>query len=81
VNVGCEILSDFAARVKLRYRAAETNASRCLKSGGPSTPAPILAQHTRSALKELFGLEDAVLDDLAARRVVFEAEVPTESSR
>jgi hypothetical protein len=32
VNVGCEMLSDLAARVKLRYRAAETNASRCLKS-------------------------------------------------
>jgi hypothetical protein len=31
-------------------------------------------------LKEFFGLDDAVLDDLAARRVVFESDVLTESS-
>lgn len=47
--------------------------------GGLSSPAPLLGQHTRHVLKELFGLTDARIDDLRSRRVVFESVVPTES--
>jgi crotonobetainyl-CoA:carnitine CoA-transferase CaiB-like acyl-CoA transferase len=47
--------------------------------GAPSSPAPLLGQHSRSALKNLFALDDALLDDLIARHVVFESIVPTSS--
>ena len=39
--------------------------------GHPTLPAPLLGQHTRSVLKELFGLSDARVDDLIARGIVF----------
>lgn len=55
-----------------RHRVIGTPVKLSDTPGGPSAPAPILAQHTRCALKEFFGLEDSVLDDLAARRVIFE---------
>lgn len=42
--------------------------------GGPTTPAPLLGQHTRSALKDLFRLEDTAIDDLVNRRVLFEPD-------
>lgn len=41
--------------------------------GQPSLPAPLLGQHTRSVLKELFALDDRLIDDLVARRVLFES--------
>ena len=44
--------------------------------GRPSSPAPLLGQHTRSALKELFALGDSLIDDLVERRVVFEPTSP-----
>jgi len=47
--------------------------------GSPSSPAPLLGQHSRSALKELFALEDAFIDDLVARGVVFESAVSRRS--
>lgn len=47
--------------------------------GGPTTPAPLLGQHTRSVLKDLFVLEDSVIDDLVNRRVVFESDQASES--
>jgi crotonobetainyl-CoA:carnitine CoA-transferase CaiB-like acyl-CoA transferase len=39
--------------------------------GHPTLPAPLLGQHTRSVLKELFDLSDARVDDLIARGIVF----------
>jgi formyl-CoA transferase/CoA:oxalate CoA-transferase len=63
-----------------RQRVTGTPVKLSDTPGHPSLPAPLLAQHTRCALKEFFGLDDAVLDDLAARRVVFESDVLTESS-
>lgn len=47
--------------------------------GGPTTPAPSLGQHTRSVLKDLFVLEDSVIDDLVNRRVLFESDQASES--
>jgi len=44
--------------------------------GHPSSPAPLLGQHTRRTLKEFFSLDDSTLDGLAARRVVFDVEKP-----
>jgi crotonobetainyl-CoA:carnitine CoA-transferase CaiB-like acyl-CoA transferase len=41
--------------------------------GGPSGPAPRLGEHTRAVLRDYFTLDDARLDDLIARRVVFES--------
>jgi len=49
--------------------------------GSPSLPAPLLGQHTRSVLRELFALDDRVLDDLLARGILFESGVPSESKR
>jgi crotonobetainyl-CoA:carnitine CoA-transferase CaiB-like acyl-CoA transferase len=46
--------------------------------GAPSSPAPLLGQHSRSTLKRLFALEDARIDDLVARGIVFESAVPAE---
>jgi crotonobetainyl-CoA:carnitine CoA-transferase CaiB-like acyl-CoA transferase len=43
--------------------------------GAPSSPAPLLGQHSRSALKELFALEDSLLNDLVERHIVFESAV------
>jgi len=47
--------------------------------GRPSSPAPLLGQHTRSVLQELFSLDDQVIDDLLARRVLFESAIPNQS--
>jgi crotonobetainyl-CoA:carnitine CoA-transferase CaiB-like acyl-CoA transferase len=44
-----------------------------------TTPAPLLGEHTRSTLKEFFGLDDSAIDDLAARQVVFESPFATGS--
>ena len=41
--------------------------------GYPSSPAPLLGQHTRTVLKELFALDERVLDDLFTRGVLFES--------
>jgi CoA:oxalate CoA-transferase len=41
--------------------------------GRPNLPAPLLGQHTRSVLKETFELDDASIDDLIGRGVVFES--------
>lgn len=43
--------------------------------GRPSSPAPLLGEHTRSVLKELLGIDDAAISDLALRGVVAEARV------
>jgi crotonobetainyl-CoA:carnitine CoA-transferase CaiB-like acyl-CoA transferase len=48
--------------------------------GRPSSPAPLLGQHTRGVLKELFGLDDRRIDDLIARRVIFESALPAGSA-
>jgi crotonobetainyl-CoA:carnitine CoA-transferase CaiB-like acyl-CoA transferase len=40
--------------------------------GEPSLPAPLLGQHTRGVLQELFALNDGLIDDLFRRRVLFE---------
>ena len=44
--------------------------------GHPTSPAPLLGEHTRCALRDLLALDDSTLDDLAARRVVSEARTP-----
>jgi crotonobetainyl-CoA:carnitine CoA-transferase CaiB-like acyl-CoA transferase len=41
--------------------------------GHPSLPAPLLGQHTRNVLKDVFDLNDARVDDLMARGIVFES--------
>jgi crotonobetainyl-CoA:carnitine CoA-transferase CaiB-like acyl-CoA transferase len=42
--------------------------------GGQGTPAPMRGEHTREVLRRFFSLDDHALDDLVARRVIFEAE-------
>ena len=42
-------------------------------AGHPNLPAPLLGQHTRTILKDLFDLSDARFDDLVARGIVFES--------
>jgi CoA:oxalate CoA-transferase len=49
--------------------------------GAPSEPAPLLGQHSMAALQELLGLDDASLTALAARGVIYEAEVSREALR
>jgi crotonobetainyl-CoA:carnitine CoA-transferase CaiB-like acyl-CoA transferase len=41
--------------------------------GYPSSPSPLLGEHTRSALKELLSMPDDALEDLVARGILFEA--------
>ena len=45
--------------------------------GAPTSPAPLLGQHSRSALKDMFALDDRLIDDLIARGIVFESKVPS----
>ncbi|SPF53332.1 L-carnitine dehydratase/bile acid-inducible protein F [Candidatus Sulfopaludibacter sp. SbA4] len=40
--------------------------------GGPGAPAPLLGQHTRSALRELLGLDETAIGALAANGAIFE---------
>jgi crotonobetainyl-CoA:carnitine CoA-transferase CaiB-like acyl-CoA transferase len=49
--------------------------------GHPSSPAPLLGEHTRNVLKEIFALDDAAIDDLSVRGVVLESQsaAPKES--
>jgi crotonobetainyl-CoA:carnitine CoA-transferase CaiB-like acyl-CoA transferase len=47
--------------------------------GHPTTPAPLLGEHTKSTLKEFFDLDDAVIEDLAARQIVFESRLTPEA--
>jgi len=39
--------------------------------GAPSRPAPLLGQHSREALRELLGLDDAAVADLESRGVIY----------
>jgi crotonobetainyl-CoA:carnitine CoA-transferase CaiB-like acyl-CoA transferase len=55
-----------------KHRVTGTPVKLSETPGGPSTPAPLLGQHTRDALRKFFDLTDSALDDLAARRVIFE---------
>lgn len=41
--------------------------------GSPGLPAPLLGEHSRLALKEFLDLDDGAIDELASRRVIFEA--------
>jgi len=41
--------------------------------GSPGLPAPLLGQHSASALQDLLGLDDAALDALAARGIIFDS--------
>jgi len=47
--------------------------------GSPSSPAPLLGQHTRAVLKEMFNLDEEFLADLFRRRVLYEETVPAKS--
>lgn len=47
--------------------------------GRPTSAAPLLGQHTRSVLKDLFALDDGAIDDLVKSRVLFEADRSVES--
>jgi len=40
--------------------------------GSPTSPAPLLGEHTRMVLKQIFALDDVAIDGLLERRVVFE---------
>ena len=44
--------------------------------GRPSSPAPLLGEHTRNILKDIFALDDAAVDDLSLRGVVLESLPP-----
>ena len=45
--------------------------------GRPNLPAPLLGEHTRSVLKDVFALSDGRIDELIAGGVVFEAANPS----
>jgi crotonobetainyl-CoA:carnitine CoA-transferase CaiB-like acyl-CoA transferase len=63
-----------------RHQVTGTPVKLSATPGRPSSPAPLLGEHTRGALKELFALDDCQVNDLVARRVVFEPQASTESS-
>ena len=56
-----------------RHRVTGTPVKFSETPGGPSRPAPLLGEHTRAVLRDHFTLDDAQLDDLISRRVVFES--------
>jgi crotonobetainyl-CoA:carnitine CoA-transferase CaiB-like acyl-CoA transferase len=58
------------------HRVIGTPVKLSVTPGGPGAPAPLLGQHTASALKELLGLDDEAVAGLAARRIIFQK--PTE---
>ena len=55
-----------------RHRVTGTPVKLSETPGHPASPAPLLGEHTRGTLRELLALDESTLDDLAARRVVFE---------
>ncbi|HVY91489.1 MAG TPA: CoA transferase, partial [Bryobacteraceae bacterium] len=55
-----------------KHRVTGTPVKLSETPGGPSSPAPLLGEHTRDALRKFFDLADSTLDDLAARGVIFE---------
>lgn len=57
-----------------RHQVTGTPVKLSETPGGPTTPAPLLGQHTRSVLKDLFRLQDSVIDDLVNRRVLSEPD-------
>lgn len=59
-----------------RHRVTGTPVKLSETPGGPAASAPLLGQHTRAVLRELFGLGDSAFEELAARRVVFETPPP-----
>jgi crotonobetainyl-CoA:carnitine CoA-transferase CaiB-like acyl-CoA transferase len=63
-----------------RHQVTGTPVKLSETPGGPSSPAPLLGQHTRQILQELFAVDDGVVDDLIARRVLFESSGPSEPS-
>ncbi|MGA2101408.1 MAG: CoA transferase [Candidatus Sulfotelmatobacter sp.] len=63
-----------------KHRVTGTPVKLSSTPGRPSSPAPLLGQHTRSVLKDLFALNDHQIDDLLKRRVVFESTVAKESN-
>lgn len=56
-----------------RHRITGTPVKLSDTPGRPSSSAPLLGQHSRTVLKELFALNDDLVDDLFARRVIFES--------
>lgn len=56
-----------------RHRVTGTPVKLSDTPGSPSTAAPLLGQHTRAVLKELFALDDGLIDDLASRQIIFES--------
>jgi crotonobetainyl-CoA:carnitine CoA-transferase CaiB-like acyl-CoA transferase len=60
------------------HRVTGTPVKLSATPGAPTTPAPLLGQHTRDALAGLLELDDAAVDDLLRRRVVLETPAPAE---
>jgi crotonobetainyl-CoA:carnitine CoA-transferase CaiB-like acyl-CoA transferase len=63
-----------------RHRVTGTPVKLSETPGQPSYGAPLLGEHTRAVVKELFGLDDRTVDDLVERRVVFEPPPSQESA-
>ncbi len=59
-----------------KHRVTGTPVKLSETPGRPSTPAPLLGEHTRRVLREIFALDDGALDELAARGTIFEAVDP-----
>jgi crotonobetainyl-CoA:carnitine CoA-transferase CaiB-like acyl-CoA transferase len=79
----CEIREMFPViehRTAGRHQVTGTPVKLSDTPGRPSSSAPLLGQHTREGLKELFELDDRQVDDLLARGVVFESQVSDSSS-
>lgn len=75
----CEVRQMFPLMDHLtagKHRVTGTPIKLSDTPGSPSSPAPLLGEHSRSVLKNLFALDDAFIDDLVARRVVFESKPP-----
>jgi crotonobetainyl-CoA:carnitine CoA-transferase CaiB-like acyl-CoA transferase len=58
-----------------RHRVTGTPVKLSETPGGPSSPAPLLGQHTRGTLKEMFAIEDGQIDEFVSRRILFESTI------
>ncbi len=57
-----------------KHRVTGTPVKLSDTPGRPTTAAPLLGEHTRCVLKEMFALDDGLLQELASRGVILEAD-------
>ncbi len=58
------------------HRVTGTPVKLSATPGHPTTPAPLLGEHTKETLKSFFGLDDDAICRLSVRGIIFESPLP-----